>query len=299
MKLYLAGPMRGIPQFNFPLFDSVAATLRGKGYTIISPAELDDSATRDLAMNSPDGEAGEYFNGQTFGDFLSRDLKKVLDEAEGVALLPGWENSIGASIEAYAARRQGKPLYAVKMAKEGFMGLELIRRPGHDNAPAIQAVLDAAAAENVENYVAEADRRIAGEVRVTSSTGGQKGTKRERMDLIPPEALWELARVYGMGAEKYDDHNYLRGYDYSLSYSAMLRHATQWANGEDNDSESGLNHLAHAAWHCFALMMYQFHDLGTDDRLPFAAGLKGVRPCPYCHGDNDNCGWPNQGCQRP
>ncbi len=41
MNLYLAGPMRGIPGFNFPKFDEVAATLRFIGHTVFSPAEHD------------------------------------------------------------------------------------------------------------------------------------------------------------------------------------------------------------------------------------------------------------------
>jgi hypothetical protein len=296
--LYLAGPMRGKPQFNFPLFDSVAATLRGKGFTVISPAELDDPDTRRLALNSPDGEAGEFFNGQTFGDFLGRDIKEVLDNADGVALLPGWQDSVGASIEAYAAKRQGKPLYLVQIAKEGFMALQSIdgryldvmgetrqgeftldptaffeatdEAEGSPTPTAADLVEEARKAGGEIRYVSDG---MPGEIRVTSDTGGEKGRKQERMDLIPPEPLWELARVYGFGATKYDDHNYLKGYDYSLSFGALLRHVTQWMNGEDNDPESGLHHLAHAAWHCFALMMYQAHGLGTDDRLPHAAGI--------------------------
>ncbi len=42
IKWYLAGPMTGIPQFNYPLFDSVSAELRASGYDITSPAEMDD-----------------------------------------------------------------------------------------------------------------------------------------------------------------------------------------------------------------------------------------------------------------
>jgi hypothetical protein len=98
-------------------------------------------------------------------------------------------------------------------------------------------------------------------------TGGQKGSKPSRLDLLPPEPLDELARVYGMGALKYSDTNYLKGYPWRLSLGALLRHVEAWNEGEDYDPESELHHLAHAAWHCFSLMMFAWHDLGTDDRL--------------------------------
>jgi len=106
------------------------------------------------------------------------------------------------------------------------------------------------------------------EIRVTDpKTGGQKGVKPERFDLIPMEALAEVARVFGFGATKYAQHNYLKGYSWNLSLGAMQRHIACWQQGEDTDPESSCNHLAHAAWHCLALIMFQKHGLGTDDRV--------------------------------
>ena len=42
MKLYLAGPMRGMPFFNFPAFKDAAAQLRAKGHYVFNPAERDE-----------------------------------------------------------------------------------------------------------------------------------------------------------------------------------------------------------------------------------------------------------------
>lgn len=104
------------------------------------------------------------------------------------------------------------------------------------------------------------------EVRTTSATGGQKGVKDERFDLIPAGALAKLARHYGAGARKYDDNQWRKGYEWSKSYAAMQRHLNQFWGGEDVDEETGSSHLACAAWHCFALMTFAEEFPEYDDR---------------------------------
>jgi len=99
-------------------------------------------------------------------------------------------------------------------------------------------------------------------------TGGEKGSKLERYDLIPFDALDELARVYGRGCEKYAPRNWERGYAWGLSLAALLRHVSSWAMGESVDPQSGLHPLAHAAWHCLTLIAFERRALGTDDRTP-------------------------------
>lgn len=102
------------------------------------------------------------------------------------------------------------------------------------------------------------------EVRVTSPTGGQKGSKQARFDLIPTSALDALARHYGKGAEKYarvnGRDNWRNGYDWSLSYAALQRHLQAFWSGEDVDEETGSLHLTAAAWHCFALTLFATED---------------------------------------
>lgn len=102
MKYYLAGPMTGIPQFNFPAFAAAANRLRQLGYDIVSPAELDDEKTKAAALASNDGAPGSgSTNGETWGDFLARDVKLIADNVSGVVFLPGWEKSRGARLEAF------------------------------------------------------------------------------------------------------------------------------------------------------------------------------------------------------
>ena len=104
------------------------------------------------------------------------------------------------------------------------------------------------------------------EVRVTSSTGGQKGQKKARFDLIPGDALWEVAEVYGAGAAKYEDRNWEKGYPWSLSFAALQRHSWQFWNGEDVDPESGVAHMASVAFHALALLAFMKRHADFDDR---------------------------------
>lgn len=110
-KVYLAGPMSGIPKFNFPAFFSAAEDLRATGnFEVVSPAEIDDKEDNGAALQSPDGDATNrtHMNNKTWGDFLSRDVKLLADTGiEGIIFLPGWEKSKGAKLEAYVGLLQG------------------------------------------------------------------------------------------------------------------------------------------------------------------------------------------------
>ena len=105
-----------------------------------------------------------------------------------------------------------------------------------------------------------------GEVRTTSATGGQKGVKPQRYDLVPVEPLALLAELYGHGASKYAAHNWRRGYPWSNSYAAAMRHLTQFWNGEDIDPEMGTPHVINAAFHLFALAQFMKDFPEYDDR---------------------------------
>lgn len=116
------------------------------------------------------------------------------------------------------------------------------------------------------------------EVRVTDlKTGGQKGRKPERFELLPWDALEEVARVYAAGAAKYDDRNWERGYAWSLSFGALFRHAAKAVMGEDVDAETGCLHMACVVFHALALIAFLKRGAGTDDRATRAPGI-GITP---------------------
>lgn len=90
--------------------------------------------------------------------------------------------------------------------------------------------------------------------------------KPERHDLIPVPALSLLARLYGKGAEKYAEHNWRKGYEWSKSYAAAQRHMQLFWDGEDIDEEMGLPHVTCATFHMMALATFMSEHPEFDDR---------------------------------
>lgn len=114
-------------------------------------------------------------------------------------------------------------------------------------------------------------RGAAAEVRVVDpQTGGAKGSKPARFDMIPPDVWWELAEHYGKGEAKYPGDesgaNWQKGYTYDLSIAALERHFQAWRRGEDVDPETGSSHLIAVIWHAIALRWFQLHGRGRDGR---------------------------------
>lgn len=88
-----------------------------------------------------------------------------------------------------------------------------------------------------------------------------------RYDLFEPFAMQELARVFTKGAEKYAEHNWLHGMDWSKCEASLMRHIYAWKAGEDRDKETQCFHMAHAAWNALALVSYMKYAPGKDNRL--------------------------------
>lgn len=97
-------------------------------------------------------------------------------------------------------------------------------------------------------------------------SGRKYDEDKPRMDLIAPEHLFALAMVLGYGAKKYADRNWEEGMNWSRVFAAMQRHLWKFWAGEEFDDESGLPHLAHAAFGIMVLTAYGERGAGTDDR---------------------------------
>lgn len=87
-----------------------------------------------------------------------------------------------------------------------------------------------------------------------------------RTDLLPFDALLEVAEVLDYGAKKYAERNWEKGLAWGRLVGAALRHLWAWCGGEERDPESGHRHLAHFA--CCALMLLASvkRGVGVDDR---------------------------------
>jgi hypothetical protein len=110
MRIYVAGPMRGIAEFNFPAFHAAAAWLRGKGHEVFNPAERDILATGvDISQGNETGDnvLAEVKHGFNLREALKDDLEFVCLHADAVVVLPGWESSLGAQAEVATARALG------------------------------------------------------------------------------------------------------------------------------------------------------------------------------------------------
>lgn len=78
-------------------------------------------------------------------------------------------------------------------------------------------------------------------------TGRKDDAGKPMMDLLPPAAIVEVAKVLTYGASKYGPYNWKHVPELDSRYhAAALRHIFAWAAGEKYDSETGLHHLAHA-----------------------------------------------------
>lgn len=105
---------------------------------------------------------------------------------------------------------------------------------------------------------------------MTKKSTKQEGIKHDqqkiRWDLVPYDAVNEIAKVLTFGAAKYEARNWEKGMDWSRAFGALQRHLTRWYHGQDKDKETKLTHLANAGCCLFFLLAWELRQVGNDDR---------------------------------
>ncbi len=92
MKIYISGPMTGLPDLNFPAFYAAAAELRAVGLDVVNPAEI-----------CPD-------HAMAWADCMRADIVALMD-CDAIVLLDGWVDSKGARLERHIAVQLGMAVH--------------------------------------------------------------------------------------------------------------------------------------------------------------------------------------------
>lgn len=94
-KIYIAGPMSGYPEFNFPAFFAAEEKLKAEGYIVFNPANKDQEKTIDPESYATGDNVLLIERGFDFREAYLWDIERVI-EGDGIYMLPGWERSPGA-----------------------------------------------------------------------------------------------------------------------------------------------------------------------------------------------------------
>lgn len=97
-KMYIAGPMTGYEDFNFPAFNRTANMFRGMGWEIFNPAEKESEKGLDFEAKKTGDAVLAIEKGFDFREVFTWDVSKVI-ESDAIYMLAGWEQSPGARAE--------------------------------------------------------------------------------------------------------------------------------------------------------------------------------------------------------
>lgn len=112
--LYIAGPMAGIPDYNYPAFFEMERHIAYLGLDSINPARLDE---HDLFSDEAVA-VGEDVGPMRRAKFLKRDFF-YLSQCDGIVMLPGWQNSTGANCELWVSRMMGLVVFVADESETG------------------------------------------------------------------------------------------------------------------------------------------------------------------------------------
>lgn len=101
---YLAGPMRGIVDYNYPAFMDAARRLRIAGWKVFNPAEMDMKEDKEDYTERTLAEQKIHDSARAARRFAERDIAVLIgklraEKDDAIVMLPGWEDSTGATTE--------------------------------------------------------------------------------------------------------------------------------------------------------------------------------------------------------
>lgn len=102
-RIYTAGKMTGVEDFNFPAFFELQYALEAAGYEVENPANNDGDCLEIALYNAQHASKG------TWEDYMAIDIPRVIS-CDAVVVLPGWRNSPGACWEVDIMRRLKRPV---------------------------------------------------------------------------------------------------------------------------------------------------------------------------------------------
>jgi hypothetical protein len=96
-RIYIAGAMTGLPEYNFPAFNAAAAQLRALGYHVENPAE----------------NPSQEHQAEPWQHYMRKAIAQMVT-CDAVVRLPGWAQSAGAMLESDIAQRVGIPCHSIE-----------------------------------------------------------------------------------------------------------------------------------------------------------------------------------------
>lgn len=127
-RIYIAGPMRGLPEHNFPAFNRAAARFRALGWAVMNPVEIGAALGGNDSSLPPEA-------------YVRADIV-ALASCDAIALLPGWEKSVGARCEAIIAITLGLPFYDAGTCLAMRKPVRVVCSGGYESAPGECDTLD-------------------------------------------------------------------------------------------------------------------------------------------------------------
>ncbi len=232
-RVYILGPMRGKPYYNFNAFDNMAVNLEIEGHIPVNPAQLDRAAGFNPFDLPPDYDWSKIPASLDLQKVIDRDID-ALRTCDAYVALEGWEHSTGARAEKPLLDWQGATRLDPATLKPWVQPLEPV--------PAASA-------------------------KDESNPKDRIGMNKPQLDLVPPALEIWTAKAMENGAAKYGRANWRKTKVRLTVYiAAAKRHLAALLDGEDNASDSNLPHAAHVAACMGIILDAAANDCLIDDR---------------------------------